>query len=119
MQELFSMEMFKPPAPANLASGNNLSEGWRRWELQFETYFNAAELSKKEKKTQVAILLHTCGPEAQDIFRNFEWADGESKEDYKTVLKKLRAYCEPRKNQVYERHKFWQRNQHDGETVDQ
>ena len=78
-----------------------------------------AELSKKEKKTQVAILLHTCGPEAQDIFRNFEWGAGEGKDDYKLVLKKFCTYCEPRKNQVYERYKFWQRNQHYGESVDQ
>ena len=31
----------------------------------------------------------------------------------------FRDYCEPRKNEVFERYKFWQRDQREGETVDQ
>ena len=31
----------------------------------------------------------------------------------------FRDYCEPRKNEVFERYKFWQRDQREEETVDQ
>ena len=38
--------------------------------------------------------------------------------DYKRVLEKFREYCRPKKNIVYERHKFWSRSQHEGEPFD-
>ena len=84
-------------------------------------YYTAAELVKKEAKTRVAILLHCAGPEAQDIHSNFVFSDtdGDRASDYNSVLKKFKEYCEPRKNEVFERYKFWQRDQHEGKTIDQ
>ena len=35
------------------------------------------------------------------------------------MLKKFRDYCEPRKDEVFERYKFWQREQREGESIDQ
>ena len=85
------------------------------------TYFDAAEVAKKEKVTQVAILLHSAGPEAQDVFQTFVFdeKEGNKKDVVADVLKKYREHCEPRKNEVYERYKFWQRDQKESETVDQ
>ena len=36
-----------------------------------------------------------------------------------TVLLKCRTYCEPRKNIVFERYQFWDRNQNASEPIDQ
>ena len=115
-----SIEIFKQPPSISFTSGN-LAEQWRRWEQQFRVYYTAAELVKKEAKTRVAILLHCAGPEAQDIHSNFVFSDtdGDRASDYNSVLKKFKEYCEPRKNEVFERYKFWQRDQHEGETIDQ
>ena len=84
-------------------------------------YYTAAELVKKEAKTRVDILLHCAGPEAQDTHSNFVFSevDGDRASDYNSVLKKFKEYCEPRKNEVFKRYKFWQRDQHEGETIDQ
>ena len=114
------MEIFKPPPNLSFTSGN-LAEQWRKWEQQFRVYYTAAELVKKEAKTRVAILLHYAGPEAQDIHSNFVFSDteGDRANDYNSVLKKFKEYCEPRKNEVFERYKFWQCDQHEGETIDQ
>ena len=114
------MEVFKPPPNLSFTSGN-LAEQWRRWEQQFRMNFTAAELVKKEAKTRVAILLHCTGPEAQDIHSNFVFSDteGDRANDYNSVLKKFKEYCDPRKNEVFERYNFWQRDQHEGETIDQ
>ena len=35
------------------------------------------------------------------------------------MLKKFRNYCNPRKNEVFERYKFWQRDQREGEPIGQ
>ena len=112
------MNALKSPEPMNFVSGN-VAQNWSRWEQQFLTYFVACELGKKAKETQVAILLHTAGPEAQEIHRTLTYAEEEDSKDYNTVLPKLRAYCEPRKNIVFERHQFWKRDQLENETIGQ
>ena len=92
---MHSME-FKPPATVSFNTGNT-AEIWRRWEQQFRIYFEAAELVTNPPKTQVAILLHCAGPEAQDIFTNFVFANTVNDKDanWEHVLKKFKTYCEP------------------------
>jgi hypothetical protein len=114
------MELFKPPPNVSFYTGN-AAENWRRWVRQFKTYFTAAELSKKSAKTQVAILLHCAGPEAQDIHANFKFSgvEGDKADNYLDVIAKFTNFVEPRKNECFERYKLWKRNQKDGETIDQ
>ena len=82
---------FKPPATVSFNTGNT-AETWRRWEQQFRIYFEAAELATKPPKTQ-------AGPEAQDIFANFVFANTADDKDtnWEHVLKKFKTYCEPGK----------------------
>ena len=63
------MNILKPPEAVNLTTGN-VAENCSGWEQQFLTYFTACELSEKPKPTQVAVLLHTAGPDAQKIQRH-------------------------------------------------
>ena len=105
-------------------SDRNLAEAWRRWENQFRIYFQASELDKKSPATQTAILLHVAGPNAQDIYQTFTFAaptdeQPDPRNDVEVVLKQFGTYCNPRRNTVYERHRFWSRDQADGETIDQ
>ena len=111
------MEFVKPPENFNFDEPNT-PQRWARWEKQFGTYFVAAELDKKSKEVQVARLLNAAGPEAQEIHDLFSFENVEEEKDYKKVLEKFREYCRPKKNIVYERHKFWSRSQHEGEPFD-
>ena len=76
------------------------------------------ELEKKKEKVQVAILLHAAGLEAQEIHKQFVYSENESKGSLETVQKKFGAYCKPRRNTVFERYKFWGRNEVHGESID-
>ena len=60
------MEILKPPMQNNFVS-NNVAENWRRFERQFRVYYVACEIATKSGPTQLGILLHTAGPEAQDV----------------------------------------------------
>ena len=104
------MEILKPPMGMNFVS-NNVAENWRRFERQFRCYYAACEIATKSGPTQVGILLHTAGPEAQDVHETFTYTGDEQRNDIETVLLKFRTYCEPRKNIVFERYQFWDRNQ--------
>ena len=111
------MDTLKPPERFQFDTGN-VDESWRRWESQFKVYHVACELGKKTPKVQVAIFLHAAGPEAQEIFKQFQFAEGEDNTNLDTVLSKFRSYCQPRKNTVFERYKFWSRDQHQSESID-
>ena len=98
---------------------NNVAENWRRFERQFRVYYAACEIASKSAPTHVGILLHTAGPEAQDVHETCTYTGDEQRNDIETVLLKFRSYCEPRKNIVFERYQFWNRNQNASEPIDQ
>ena len=112
------MNTLTPPVRMNF-SGGAIAQNWSRWEREFRTFFAACELGQKPNETQVAILLHSAGPEAKEINQTLVYANDDERKDYNVVLAKLRAYCEPRKNVVFERHRFWSRDQMDNETIGQ
>ena len=72
-----------------------------------------------DRGSTVAILRHTAGPEVQEIDQTLVYANDDERKDYNAVLGKLRAYCEPRKNVVFERQRFWSSDQLENETVGQ
>ena len=75
-------------------------------------------MSKKEETTQIAILLHSAGIEAQEIFSNFVFNAEESKDKVDDVLAKFKSYCEPKKNKIFATYKFWSRDRVPGESIE-
>ncbi len=49
----------------------------------------------------------------------FTFTDENGAKNINSVCQKFAAYCNPRKNVIYERYVFWQSNQQEGETIDQ
>ena len=111
------MDKFRGPDAFSF-DGADVAQRWNRWEKAFRTYFMAAELKKKPKDVQVAILLNCAGTEAQEVHEQFEFEEEVDEKDIEKVLKKFEEYCHPRKNTVYERYRFWCRNQSGDEPVD-
>jgi hypothetical protein len=112
--------MEKLKIPPFLQFGSlNLAEIYRQWEQLFRVYFATAELEKKSKPTQAAILLNVVGPEALEVYNTFALEPAEKKNDIDEVLKKFKAHCQSHRNTVYERHRFWTRDQQEEESIDQ
>ena len=111
------MEFVKPPDRFAFEEPN-APQRWARWVKEFETYFVAAELSGKSQEVQVARLLNAAGPEAQEVHELFVYDAEDDKKDYKKVLKKFTEYCRPKKNVIFERHRFWSRSQKEGEAFE-
>ena len=64
--------MDKLRAPAALQFDvSNVVEAWRKWKMQFKTYFDATEVVKKPKRHKPPILLTVAGAEALYIFQTF------------------------------------------------
>ena len=123
------MDQFKPPE--YLVLEGNLAENWRRWRQRFELYGKCIDLESKTKQTQVAILLHTLGPDCLDIYNTFTYREavtladgidpvpGEDRDDINIVMTKFEQHFSPLKNVTYERFMFFNRAQKQGEAIDQ
>ena len=98
------MENLKPPEYLNLEAPN-LAEEWRRWKHSWDIYSLASGVSQKDEKIQCAVFLHVAGPGAQQVNDNFKYND-DQKDKIKPMTEQFDAYCEPRRNETYERYIF-------------
>ncbi|CAB4005378.1 Hypothetical predicted protein [Paramuricea clavata] len=74
---------------------------------------------KETEKVQCAILLHLIGDEALEVYNTFTFGEGEDRDKLSVLKKKFEDYVNCRKNTVFERYKFWECKQQEGETIDQ
>ena len=81
-------------------------------------YFVVAELAGKSKEVQTVRLLNAAGADAQEIHELFTFTLDDEKKEYKTMLRKLAEYVRPKRNVVFERHRFFSRNQKEDKPFD-
>lgn len=113
--------VLQPPPPflfennlSNVTSGN-LSAEWQKWKNSFKIYFEACEISKKNKKVQLNILLHIIGDKCREVYDQF----AEEIQTVDELLNKFDEFFVPKKNLAVERHKFFNRNQKELESTEQ
>ncbi|KAJ8981588.1 hypothetical protein NQ317_002616 [Molorchus minor] len=104
--------------PATLDLNGNLSENWRRFKQNYSFFMKASEKDSKSSDIKASILLSLAGEEAVELFNTFGLSEADSLEEEK-ILDAFEAYCNPKKNVVYERYKFYKRDQLEGENFEQ
>ncbi|XP_063233061.1 uncharacterized protein K02A2.6-like [Bacillus rossius redtenbacheri] len=109
------MEGLKPPGPFTF--DGDLANNWKRWKQKFLIYMKATGGDGKDDGIKIATLLHVLGEEGQDLFFTMDISEENSKK-YDSVLACLESYFLPKTNQSVERHKFNNRVQEEGETID-
>lgn len=92
-------------------------EEWPKWIRRFERFRQASGLNTKGQESQVNTLVYAMGDEADDILTSLGLTD-EQKKEYETVKDKFEAHFVKRRNTIFERAKFNQRRQEEGESVD-
>jgi transposase InsO family protein len=107
---------FRPPE--QMVFNENRAAQWMKFKQAFQCFIKATAIHKEDEDVQVACLLNLVGEDGRDIYSTFKWNTGEDREKMKDVLAKFDAYCSPLKNIVYERYRFFSRNQKDGESID-
>lgn len=103
--------------PPPLLFEGNIAENYRKFKQAFDIYMVASEKNAKPDEVKIAILLNTIGEEAVEIFNNFSLVDNDKK-DYKKVIEEFEKYMNPKKNLIYERFRFYNRKQENGEPFD-
>lgn len=110
------MEALRPPAALQLTG--NVAENWKRFKQRFELYLAAIGGDEKCDKMQASIFLHVVGDEALEVYNNFTFS-AKDKMKLNKIMDKFEAYCIPKRNVTFERHRFFTCVQKMGETIDQ
>ena len=105
---------YQVPTPDKV---NSRPQEWDKRQRRFEKFKHASSLDDKEDEAQVNTIIYSMGDEADDILTSLDLSAADKKK-YKTVLAKSDKYFIPRKNVIFERAKFNQRQQMEAETVD-
>lgn len=92
---------FKPPV--ELSFIGNVSENWTLWYQQFNIFLIASGKDTESDERKINILLNLIGSSGLKICNNFKKKKNET---YESIVKKLKNYCKPRKNEIFQRFKF-------------
>ena len=101
-----------PPEQFNFSQ----SDKWPKWCRRFECFRDASGLSQKGQVHQVNTLVYCMGDATDDILCSLDLSE-DDKKVHNTVKGKFEQYFIKRRNIIFERTKFNQRRQKEGESV--
>ena len=106
------------PTPKMSLDGD-LSENWERFYQRFDMcLFATNNHAKGDKiKCNILLLLITNEEQGRKVFNNFTFAEGEETK-LDVVVAKFKDYCCPKRNETFERYKFFSRKQAEFEKFD-
>ena len=103
----------QPPSSFNFQKPDE----WPKWKRRFEQCRTASGLSKKPDDQQICTWFYCLGEEAEDVLTSTNIM-AEERKVYSGVLKGLDNHFIVRRNVIFERARFNQRNQPADETSD-
>ncbi|UYV70685.1 K02A2.6-like, partial [Cordylochernes scorpioides] len=104
----------RSPEPFNFSNPGD----WPKWIRRFERFRQASGLINNPENEQVNMLVYCMGDNADDILLSCKIASDQL-ENYGKVIECFESHFIPRRNIIYERARFNQRCQQEGEKVNE
>ena len=106
----------KPPGKLNFDSASH-SSSWKRWKEEVELYMDLAMAGKDEKR-KIKLFLYLIGRKGREIDETLSFTSEPDDRNLSHVLEGFEGHCNPKKNEIVERYKFFQRFQEPGESFE-
>ena len=110
------MNTLKHPETLDFESAD-LSHVWRKWKDETSLYLDLAT-KKDDNETKVKLFLYLIGSKGREIYETMKFETPDKDRTIEELLKLFDEYCDPKRNETVERHKFFMRNQEAGESFD-
>ena len=108
------------PLPKPLVVRGNISQSWRKFRQIWDSYEILANLKLPDMKEHRIATFITCkGQDALRIYNALPFANDAEKRNLDKVLEEMKKYCLGETNVIYERFRFNQKAQREGESFDQ
>lgn len=101
----------------DLSLEGNISENWRRFKRDFSIFLIASRHDGDPDNVKIATFLNAIGKEAREVYESFGMT-AEQRVVYNQVIAAFDAFCEPKKNIIYELFLFYRRDQKQKEPFD-
>ena len=109
-----SVPGIRPPPPLDIE--HNAAENWKLFKQKWNFYSTLTNLSDQAPKFQVALLLHSLGDDALRVYNGFKFATLEENRTVQEIIDQFDRFAIGEVNETYERFKFHQRCQQEGEN---
>lgn len=90
---------------------------WEKWIRRFDRFRTVSGLINRDEETQISTLIYSMGQKGEDVYDSLKLSE-EDKKKYATVVNKFTNFFIPKSNIVFERAKFNQRKQMNGESAE-
>lgn len=104
--------------PTEISWQGSMSENWRFFKQRYEIFIIASGNEAKDGRTKTALLLNAIGDRAIKLYNGFNFEKPEHRFEFEKVIEKFEEHFNPEKNEIYERYKFFTRNQNEGESYE-
>ena len=108
---------FYPYDGGHPPSVSHVSRVEKKWKEEITLYLDLAT-KKDDKETKVKLFLYLIGSKGRKIYETMKFETPEKDRTVEEFMKSFEEFCDPKKNETVERHKFFTRNQELGESFD-
>lgn len=108
-----SQNLLQPPDTFNFSKPGE----WGKWKSHFQQYRIASGLSEKTQQQQVSTLLYCLGEGSEDVLETTGATEAD-KGEYNCIIHKFDEHFKVRRNVIFERATFNQRNQEVDESAE-
>ena len=105
------------PLKALLLDGS-VADNWKKFKQRFNLYLEASGIMEKDDKQKACLFLHVIGEDELEVYNNFKFEEEADQLKLDKIMELFDRYCNPKKNQTYERHKFFICVQRSDENID-
>ena len=106
------------PLPPKLETKRNLAENWKIWKQIWESYEIVSNLVKQEDIYRVATFITCIGANALEIYNGLLFESEAHRKNMAKIMELMEKHCIGTTNVTYERYKFNNQNQEQGESID-
>ena len=106
------------PLPQRLNTKKNLAENWKSWKQVWDSYEIVSNLCSLDDKYRVATFITCIGPEGLEIYNGLPFESETDRNSMDKILELMQNHCIGAVNVTYERYKFNNKNQGEGEGID-
>jgi hypothetical protein len=117
-ERTFAIKNISPPANLDVKKPD-VKTAWPKWKKAWKRYLLLSGIHTQSKEFIANLLLHTMGPDAEEVFDGFAFENDNDADDPDVVLQKFDEYFVGASRDFIERMKFFRRKQQAGETFEQ
>ena len=108
------MSRFHPPDRFDFSD----TAAWQDWIERVQQYRELTKLHKGDDDVQIATLVYCTGPQANVVFKQVKFDDGD-REKYDKVVENLTGHFKPISKVVHKRAMFERATQNPSESIDE